>query len=267
MDAKRITSRDNPLIKSAAALVNSGAKRAEESLFIAEGLRLCADAAKSGVRIRRAFYTAGLLQSRGDILAEILNASDDVYEVLPHVLEKLCDTRTPQGIVCVCEMLPEPEHPDSLLRPGQALLAMEGIQNPANLGAAARTAEALGFSALILSVGSCSPYNPKALRASMGAFFRLPVMTVASMVEFIRTSGLPAYAAVLEDAVPVTEVDFSAGGILLIGNEGEGLREDTAAACIHRITIPMPGRAESLNAAAAAAILMWEMRRNSGNRA
>ena len=264
-DVGRITSRENQLIKEAALLKASARRRAEQSLFIAEGLRLCADAVRSGIIVRRLFFTPGFSQSHPDELGYILDASESAYETMPHALEKLADTQSPQGVVCVCEMPREPEDFGRVLTPGNAVLALEDVRDPGNLGSAARTAEALGFSALVLSAGGCSPYNPKALRASMGAFFRIPVKTAANMPDFIRSCGqINTFASVVDaDALPVTRADFSKGGVLLIGSEGQGLTKETVGACSHRITIPMAGRAQSLSASAAAAIMMWQLTINN----
>jgi TrmH family RNA methyltransferase len=139
------------------------------------------------------------------------------------------------------------------------VVALENVQNPENLGAVARTAEALGLDGLLLS-GGCDVYHHRALRASMGALLRLPVTQTDDLPAALCQSRLPCYAAVPDaGAAPVTQCDFAHGGVIVIGNEGGGLSEEAVAACGHKITIPMRGRAESLNAAAAAAILCWEM--------
>ena len=153
------------------------------------------------------------------------------------------------------------------------LLLLENVQDPANLGAIARTAEALGISGLLVSSG-CDVYAPKALRASMGALLRLPVEVVdagavlsgegktpvSPLLTQAEALGFKTYASTpAADAVPVTEADFSGPVLCVVGNEANGVTPETMAACAERVTIPMTGRAESLNAAAAGAILMWEM--------
>ena len=147
----------------------------------------------------------------------------------------------------------------------QCYLALEDLQDPGNLGTVVRTAEALGFGGLILSAGCCDLYNPKVLRGSMGGVFRLPAYITADMVTTVgrlRTKGFRCFACVPdEDALPVQTAPFGPGSICLIGNEGNGLRPETVAACGERLTIPMAGRAESLNASMAAGIVLWEMAR------
>ena len=145
---------------------------------------------------------------------------------------------------------------------------METVQDPGNLGAALRTAEALGLGSVLLAGSCCDVYSPKALRASMGAVFRLPVFfsrKLPDALDALHGQGFFSCAAVPDSSArPITEVDFSHPCIMAVGNEGNGLTEAAAAACNLRVTIPMLGRAESLNAASSAAILMWEMMRSGG---
>ena len=134
---------------------------------------------------------------------------------------------------------------------------IDSVQNPNNLGAVIRTAEALGIDGIIIS-GGCDIYNPKALRASMGSVFRMPVTVAKSLpqkIEECKKLGIRTFASVVSgDAT-----DFSKGGICVIGNEGNGVSVETQNACDEKVTIVMKGRAESLNAAEASSIIMWEM--------
>ena len=148
---------------------------------------------------------------------------------------------------------------------------LEDIQDPSNLGTVLRTAEALGIGGVILTRGCCDVYSPKVLRGSMGAVFRLPMALVETMppaVNALEHKGFVAMAAVPDrEAEPITHVRFSSPSIVLVGNEGNGLKPETIRACQRRVTIPMLGRAESLNASVAASLLMWEMMRASGEAA
>ena len=141
-------------------------------------------------------------------------------------------------------------------------IAVENIQTPLNLGAVARTAEALGREGLIVS-GGCDIYNPQAQRAAMGSLLRLPVIEAEDLPAFLKdcaAKGMKTYAAVPDrGALSVTEMDRSKGVVCVVGNEGSGLSEDVIKSCVSPVTITMRGRAESLNAAAAAAVIMWEM--------
>ncbi len=145
-------------------------------------------------------------------------------------------------------------------------MLLEQVADPSNLGAIARTAEAMGIDGLCIS-GGCDPYHPKALRASMGALLRLPVYSgeMEELLNRMNTLQVPTYAAVVKNAhFPVSQVDFSGACGVVIGNEAGGITPKTANACTATVTIPMAGRAESLNAAAAACVLIWEMTGRGG---
>ena len=138
-------------------------------------------------------------------------------------------------------------------------IGLENLSDPSNLGAIGRTAEALGVSGILVSGNSCDPYSPKALRASMGTLIRMPIFVCDNLIETISENGLNAYACVVDgDAAPISEINFKDGDVLLIGNEANGLTDEIKKNA-KPITIPMRGNAESLNAAAAASIAMWEM--------
>ena len=156
-----------------------------------------------------------------------------------------------------------PENTEFSVKKGGRYLALEQVQNPQNLGAAARTAEALGIAGLIVS-GGCDRFNPKALRASMGSLLRLPVMQVEDLASWLKAQNETMLTlATVPDmrATSICTLDFSGGAIAVVGNEGNGVSEAVLSAVRERVTIPMRGAAESLNASAAATITMWEMMR------
>ena len=251
-----LSSRANPKIKEAAALLDASARRAS-GLFLLEGARLCADAAASGVEILTVFATPAAAEKYSAAYDALRAAAGTVYAVAEGAAEKLRDTRSPQGIWCVCRQ----RDPAFTLSTDRFYVITDGIQNPDNLGAVARTAEALGAGGLIVG-GGCDLYAPKALRASMGSLLRLPVMPAddpAGTVRAMRRDGFAVYAAALrQDALPLSRVKKGAGTAVVIGNEGSGVSAQVLDACDAPVVIPMRGRAESLNAAAAAAILIWE---------
>ncbi|MBR2868224.1 MAG: RNA methyltransferase [Clostridia bacterium] len=150
------------------------------------------------------------------------------------------------------------------LDPKGKYLALENLQDPSNLGAVCRTAEALGLSGLIVS-GGCDLYNPKALRAAMGSSLRIPIIETRDIVSLLcsaTANGMHTYASVpRSDAVDIRKADLNGGVIICVGNEGSGLSQSTICECETAVTIPMGGRAESFNASAAAAILAWELMR------
>ena len=142
-------------------------------------------------------------------------------------------------------------------------IALENIQDPSNMGTILRTAEAIGVNGVIISQNSCDIYNPKSLRGSMGAVFRIPVLVVENMSEEIiklNDEGFTTYAAVPDkNAININKTSFKDASVIVLGNEGNGLAKETMSSCMYLITIPMLGRAESLNVATAASIMMWEM--------
>ncbi len=260
MDLPVIESRQNRTVKTAAELGASANARREAGMFLAEGARLCEDAAKSGLTLKTAFFTEEALAKYADYAAAVIAKAEDSYIVKPHVAELLSQTKHTQGVFCVCEM----PHHDSLSFTGKYLV-LENVQDPSNLGAVMRTAEAVGISAIILTGGGCDVFSPKVLRASMGAAFRIRVFELESSLELIEAAkqeSIKTFASVSDaNAASIRETVFPESALVFIGNEGNGLPESTIAACDERITIPMSGRAESLNAAAAAAIIIWEMTR------
>lgn len=268
MQYETITSRRNPTVKAAAALAGSARERREKRLFLCEGARLCQDAARSGLGIKVCFFTAQAEERYAGYLEPVLRVAESAYRVEPAVAQMLADTRSPQGIFCVCRW---PQGMEGVIgfEPKGPCLVLENLQDPGNLGTILRTAEALGRFRVFLLGDCCDPFSPKALRASMGAVFRLNLSLESSprrLIDMLKGQGYTVHGAVPSaSAWPVTEIDFSEGcHAVVIGNEGSGLTEETCALCASLATIPMGGRAESLNAAAAATILLWEMARGGG---
>lgn len=261
-----ITSRDNHLVRKVKQLLADSKARRAEGMFAIEGARLSADAARSQIKIRYGLYTAAAAVTYEAYFNELRTACPEVYEITAPLARMIGDTASPQGLFCVCDLLDNRTGLDTIIKnpsTGYGCLAMENIQDPANMGAIIRTAEALGLNGLLLSAGCCDIYNPKVLRGSMGGVFRMPLTVVEDMaaaVTEIQAQGIDCWACVVDkDAVPLTEAGLKSNCICVIGNEGNGLRAETTAACAHRLTIPMGGRAESLNASMAAGIVMWEM--------
>ena len=261
-----ITSRKNELIREAVRLADSAAFRREKQLYFLEGARLCSDAVLSGVPVALLLYTPQAEEKYAVYLDPIRSAAEKACSVSPEVASAFSDTKTPQGVFCLCRMPVETENLASLQK-DRHYLAFENLQDPANLGAVLRTAEALGIGGVLLSSGCCDVYSPKVLRASMGAVFRLPLYSALPMPQTVADLGKAGFltlAAVPDrTARPVTELLFDRPSVMVIGNEGNGLTAETIEACSERVTVPMAGRAESLNASASAAILAWEMMRSS----
>jgi len=253
-----LTSRENPIVKECIKLSADARARRKSGRFVVEGARLCEDAARSGIVIEAALATSAAMEKYADRWAVIADAARRTYTMSEAVAKALSDTGSPQGVVCLCAVpaaIPADIHSQG------RYVALENLQDPGNMGTVIRTAEALGVDGILLSAGCCDLYNPKVLRASMGGVFRLPLWPTPTFCEDLRSLGerMPVLACVVDaDATPVTACSFD-GAVAVIGNEGNGLSEAAVAACTHRVTIPMAGRAESLNASMAAGILMWEL--------
>ena len=249
-----IKSRKNEEIKLAAKLVDSASFRREKGMFVVEGARLCRDAALSNIEIVSAYFTGTAQTKYNDYITQIIQECRSYRLIEEHVADALSATKHNQGVFCVCR-IPEQHHS----------IALEQIQDPANLGSVLRTAEALGVSGVLFLGDCCDIYSPKALRSSMGAIFRLPFYIekdTSFAIKELKRKTFAVFAAVpSEQAQSVLETDFSKPTVMLIGNEGNGLSQTAIDACDACVTIPMMGRAESLNAASSAAILMWEMMR------
>lgn len=256
-----ISSKENKTIKYIKKLIASASFRREEGCFVAEGLRLCEDALRSKAAIVCALFSESVVRRGDDLIGRTGEVCAEMYQVRDGIFSTVSDTKTPQGVLFVIKRLDKNLDFDTMNKNGK-ILALESIQDPVNLGTILRSAEALGAQAVVLSRDCCDIYSPKVIRGSMGAVFRLPFMTVDRLPDFITAFNRygASYAAVLDrDSRVVSECDFSSLSLCALGNEGNGLTPATVAACTHRVFIPMPGGAESLNVSAAAAILLWEM--------
>lgn len=256
----RIESVSNEKIKLAVKVATSSKHRKQTDLFFLEGLRLCRDAAVTGYEIECTFVSENAVEKFAEDLSVIFSASKQSYVISRSVELKITQANTPQGIFCLCKRRDIAHEFDF----NGKYIALENIQDPANFGAICRTAEALGINGAI-TYGCCDLYNPKTQRAAMGSALRLPVIeadNLAEMLEVLFSKGMKLYATTpRSDAQKITATDFSGGCVAVIGNEGNGVSDEIFSLC-RKITIPMGGRAESLNASMAAAITMWEMMRN-----
>ena len=250
----KITSRENSNIKEIIQLQKSAKIRKENGIFVLEGLRLCLDAVENGFVPEKLFLSSTLSIKNPEIVDKFSNAKE-FFETSDNVFEKMSDTVNPQGILCTFKI---PQYINNVRKTGK-YIALENIQDPSNLGAISRTAEAFGADGLIVQ-GGCDPYSSKSLRASMGALLRLPVIETNDMFELFRRHSLTSYASVVtKGATPISDIKFSEGCAIIIGNEANGVSDKTLSSADFLFTIPMNGKAESLNAAVAASIIIWEI--------
>lgn len=264
MDIVAISSKNNEVVKNVSKLLKSSSERKKQGLFVIEGIRLCLDAFLNNVKVSMCLITEDCLKKSPE-LQKFIDELKSVYIISHEVAEKISDTKTTQGVFCVCEMDKKNFAGGSILNeinPHGRYIALKDVQNPDNLGAVARTAEALGLDGMIVS-GGCDIYNPKALRASMGALMRFTCIQSDNMYElvnFLKEKNMVSYACVVRGYdLTVENITRRDGVVMFIGNEANGLDDEFSKKCDMRITIPMKGRAESLNAAEAATIVMWEI--------
>ncbi len=248
--AERITSRANPLMTHIRKLASSRSYRRQCGEYLGDGVKLLEEAVKWNAPLVTVVYTPGTqLPALPDSVRQV--------EVPADVMKSISPMEAPQGALFAAKM-PEQALPEKLT--GQRYLVLEGVQDPGNVGTILRTADAYEADGMILLEGCADLYNHKTVRASMGAVFRCPawIGTLEQLRALLDEAKLPLLGAALrEDTVDVRQADLKRAA-MLVGSEGRGLSEDALNACDLTVRIPMSGRCESLNAAVAAATLLWE---------
>ena len=248
-----ITSSQNPKLKLVRSLVGRAKERREANAFVVEGVRLVEEAVNAGWKFQFALYSDGLSE-RGNALLNQLKANKiEVDEVAGDLLQKLSDTETPQGILAVLE-LAQLSIPDNL----NFVLIPDQIRDPGNLGTLLRSAAATGVQAVFLSPETTDAFAPKVLRAGMGAHFRLPIHSMTWEEIKTKTTGLDIYIADM-DGISCWDTDLHSPLALIIGGEAEGASDEARRLAIGKISIPMAGNIESLNAGVAGSVLMVEV--------
>lgn len=250
METHRITSRRNPMIVDAIKLLSDTAYRKQSGLIAAEGTKLLYDAMESGVEVEIAVVSENIEQELKDFRIKKL-------VVVPEELFKSVSTqKTPQGAVFFCR---RPDIP-KMLQDGNYVI-LDGVQDPGNVGTVIRTAAAFGLRGVIVCGASADPFGPKAVRASMGAIFRQAVyiMEYDELFAAFNGMGIPLIAAMPSgDALDIRRLEKDPVAVV-IGSEGSGVSPRVLEKCLDAVTIPMVQGTESLNAAAAAAVLLWEI--------
>jgi TrmH family RNA methyltransferase len=247
---ERITSRQNPLAREIKQLNASRAYRREAGIYVGEGPKLLAEALQAGAKVTTVVFDRWEPTGLPEEVRQV--------QVPTELLQHLCDTKTPQGVLFLCQM-PPLEPPERLT--GERYLILDGLQDPGNVGTIWRTADALGADGVLLVHDCADPFAPKTIRATMGACFRLPVYEVAAQAlpGLLERSVLPLYATALrEDTVDVRQANLRRAAVV-IGSEGQGVSAQLLEQSRQTLKIPMRARCESLNAAAAATVVLWEM--------
>ena len=253
-----ITSLQNPQVKIWRSLNKSRAARLEHGLFLAEGEHMAGEALKEN-KARALLIDE---QARGKFAA--LEASAAAQGILTQivggkVMEALCDAKTPQGVIAVCDY---PKESSGIA--GSRLVALDAVQDPGNVGTIIRTMDAAGYDCLLLDEQTADPYAPKALRASMGGAFRVPALRCGDLPSQLRQLAKAGYEIIAGDLHGADFYDRPASRekiCIVIGNEGQGISPAVMREATMRLKIPIVGGAESLNAAVAGAIMMYDFLR------
>ena len=253
-----ITSASNQKIKNLISIIQKSKARRERDVFITEGVKMFQEAPMDKiveVYVAESFYETGTAREK---------IQQCGYEILSDELfKKVSDTQTPQGILCVMKQY-HYELEDLFQKENPLFLILEDIQDPGNLGTMIRTAEGAGVDGIIMTKGTVDIYNPKTIRSTMGSVYRMPFIytdDLLGVMKQLQEKQVKLYAAHLKGNQFYHQLDYKGATAFLIGNEGNGLKDETADAADVYMKIPMEGKVESLNAAVASVILMYEAAR------
>lgn len=254
----------NGQVKKIQKMKKNARFRRQEKCFIAEGFKMVEEALRYK-KVKAIYVSEEVNRDRYEKMKEqCKECAVSVEKVSISVFRQISDTETPQGVLALVEM---PQYdPDILRNAGDAaMICLEDIQDPGNLGTIVRTAEGAGMTAVVMTKGCVDLFNPKVVRSTMGALFRMPFYVVDSMAEEVKKLqelGFVVYSSQLDGSRVFTECDYKGKVGILIGNEANGICPETSEAADQKIHIPMQGEVESLNAAVSAALLMYEVSRN-----
>ena len=262
-----IESTANAQIKRIQKLKKNVRFRRQEKCFLAEGFKMVEEAVR--FRLAQTIYVSveakhEYEQRISHTLKEKFAEKISVEWVSAGVFREISDTETPQGILALVQM-PEYDREQLINTQDAAFICLEDIQDPGNLGTIFRTAEGAGMTAVVLSKECVDLFNPKVVRSTMGALFRVPyyvAQDITTEVERLQKKGFTMYAAALSAEREFTSCDYAGKVGILIGNEAKGLKKETCETAEQKVKIPMEGQLESLNAAVSAALLMYEVHRN-----
>lgn len=254
-----ITSTSNAKVKRLVNLAQKAKLRRSEGVFIVEGMKMFLEAPAAWMKevyVSESFVQKNRLEKLEWVQYEVV--SDEVFQ-------KISDTQTPQGVLCVMKM-PSYGLRDMLQGGNDAplLMVLEDIQDPGNLGTILRAGEGAGIDGVIMTKNTVDIFNPKVIRSTMGSIYRVPFLIthdISKTIQELKAAGVTIYAAHLDESVDYDTCDYTGAAAFLIGNEGNGLKRATADMADGYIKIPMKGQVESLNAAMASVILMYEAAR------
>lgn len=254
----QIESRQNAALKHLIRLGREKKYRQAQKEMLCEGEKMLQEALSSGVQVKTVLARIPQSEMTQDLLQQAQAQGAKCYAAEEPIYTLASGVETPQGVIFSCV---PPQPPKDFLQTVNRVLILDGLQDPGNLGTILRTADAFAVDAVILAEGCTDATAPKVVRATMGAIFRLPIvqMSLKESIAVLRQHSMPIYAAALtEDAVAVGNISLQRSAVI-IGSEGHGVSQTALEQADAHIILPMKGRAESLNAGVAAAILMWEM--------
>lgn len=265
-----ITSSANSRVKQVIQWQTKAKERKKAGVFLTEGFKMYEEAPLESILevyvAESALASLEKMDAKEEKMAEKLKKTG--YEVVADSLfKKMADTQTPQGILCVVKQ-PEYRLEEILKQDRPLLMILENLQDPGNLGTIIRTGEGAGVTGVIMTAKTVDIFNPKVIRATMGSVFRVPFLYVEDMedtLKKLKEKGIRTYAAHLAGREYYDSFSFTGGTAFLIGNEGNGLEKKTADLTDSYLKIPMEGKVESLNAAIAASLLMYEAQRQRRN--
>ncbi|MCR5153570.1 MAG: RNA methyltransferase [Lachnospiraceae bacterium] len=256
-----ITSTSNQQIKNLSELLKKPKARKEQQVFVVEGKKMFDEVCARRGMLVKAYFSESYMEENFSGCEE---PAFDFEVVSDSVFNSVAETVTPQGVLAIIRV--QNYEISDIMKRGANILILEDIQDPGNLGTMFRTAEAAGMAGIIMSKNTVDIYNPKVIRSTMGAIFRLPFVYVTdlkeSLTELKNDYNINLIATHLAAKCDYTQADYSKGVGILIGNEGNGLSDEISAMADERVIIPMCGEVESLNAAVAAALMMFECRRH-----
>lgn len=253
MNVETITSRKNELLSHIRKLQSSRAYRYEMGQFSADGFKLLGEAIKCSLNIEAVIFCEGAE------LPENIGETTRLCKISRPLMESVSELEAPQGVIFTCSMPERTETPNL-----NGAIILDGIQDPGNMGTLLRTADAMGVKAVIIVNNCADIYNPKVVRAAMGAVFRLPVYSFDTdeLLGELKEQGIKLVASALTDSARDIRASILTGCAVIIGSEGSGVSARLLDAADEAVIIPMSQMSESLNAAVAGSIIMWEMRRN-----
>jgi len=258
-----ITSRDNSLLRQARAARDG---KLDELIFI-EGLRLCDEAYRSKLEIEAVIVSEELARKEraAEVVDELSKVSKRFAAVSEKLLESISYTKTPQGIIVLARRPDASEaRLTASLQPNSLLVVLHQVNNPVNVGAILRTAEAAGATGVITTSNTSDPFSPKSLRGAMGSAFRLPIWSgpaYDNVIDWCRAQEISSVCTDADADTDYTDLDWTKAHALLLGAESTGFTSDESAKADERVRIPMKGMTESLNVSVAAGILLFEAAR------